>query len=178
MSNVITTQPREGFNILNNLDRTEQEILAHPAVKIAKDFYDNVVANGYGHEFGVEVRTDWLDDTWEEIEIDVFFNYDRSNCGAICRDAKNLYRTFMRAKGLKLDWIPQEVWLPAPERQTIIHEADVVWGGSIERSKFITDWLSKHKRENTQLELFPNKKEFICSAKELTIWTPWDKDCE
>ena len=93
MSNVITTSRRDGFTIHNTTARTEQEIIAHPAVKIAKDFYDNVVANGYGHEFGVEVRLEHIGEEWmpeghdgyDSIEIDVFFNYDRSNTGSICR---------------------------------------------------------------------------------------------
>ena len=183
MSNVITTSRRDGFNIRNTINRTEQEIIDHPAVKIAKDFYDQMVQGGWGHEFGVEVRTSHLDERWmpeghdgfDEIEIDVFFNYDRSNTGAICRNAKNLYRAFMRAKGLRLDWTPKETWLPCPERQTIFHEADINWDGSIDRNDFITKWLADNPRG--QMELFPHlNKEFICSVKEIKVWTPWDVD--
>jgi len=178
MSNVITTSRRDGFTIHNTINRTIAEIEAHPAVRIAKDWHDQLVQAGYGHEFGVEVRTDHLDkrfmpddmDGYDYIEIDVFFNYDTDNIGAVCRTAKSIYRKFMRAKGLKLDWPNgKETWVPEPSRAVIFHDADVSWRGSVDRNEFLDkNW---HRVEEPQMKLFPD---FLCSAKEITVWTPWE----
>lgn len=186
MSNVITTSRREGFNILNNTTRSHTEVLAHPAVNIAKQFHDAVSAKGYGHEFGVQVKCEHIQSyhedypDFDDIEIEVYFNYDKSNSGAICRDAKNLYRKFRRATGQRLTWDgpnASELWVDAPDRRLIFKEAEVSWNGSIDRSDYLIKYFDDNPR-GKQLQLFPDDKKLICSAREITVWCPWDVDAE